>query len=263
MMNTNFRSARRLPAPLGAVVLSVSLLAAACGSTQPGAGEQAEAPAVATAPAAAAVEAVADAAASSDYSLHGEHDKSESNRRRTASENAMYQGMQTLWQQHMEWTYATIAAFADDSPGYQATVDRLLANQEDIGNAIKPFYGDAAGDALTALLKDHITGVAAILTAARAGDSAAQSAAVDAEYANARAIGDFLATANPTNWSKSDMEQMMESHIDQTLVYATDLLTGKYTEAIAHYGEAEAHMVEMGDMLSGGLIAQFPKDFKN
>lgn len=246
MIKANAHSSRRLPASFAALVISVSLVAAACGSTQQGAGTQVEALAVAAAPA--------------DQSSHGEHAK-QSNHRRTASESALYQGMQTLWQQHMEWTYATIAAFAVDSPGYQATVERLLANQDDIGNAIKPFYGDAAGDALTALLNDHITGVAAILTAAKAGDAAAQTAAVDAEYANAREIGDFLATANPANWSKTNMEQMMETHIDQTLVYATDLITGNYADAITHYGEAEAHMVEMGDMLSAGVIDQFPKDF--
>lgn len=249
--NTHSRSRRRGPASIAAVV-AVALAAsifAACEPTQSGAGNQAE----------AAVAAVMPAGHSSHA---GHHTPRRSHHRRTASESALYQGMQTLWAQHMEWTYATIAAFAVDSPGYPATVERLLANQEGIGDAIKPFYGDAAGDALTALLKDHITGVAAILTAAKAGDASAQSEAVDAEYANARAIGDFLATANPANWSKSSMEEMMETHIDQTLVYATDLLTGQYAEAIAHYGEAEAHMVEMSDMLSAGVIAQFPRSFR-
>ena len=243
--DTTSRSRRRLRTPVAAVVLSASLLAA-CGPTQTGTGTP--------------IEAAAAAAMPAHQSNGGHH--APASHPRTASESALYQGMQTLWQQHMEWTYATIAAFAVDSPGYAATVDRLLANQDDIGNAIEPYYGDAAGNALTALLKDHVTGVAAILTAAKAGDAAAQADAVAAEYANAKAIGDFLATANPRNWSKTDMEQMMTTHIDQTLVYATDLLTGKYADAIAHYVEAETHMVEMGDMLSAGVIAQFPRSFR-
>lgn len=180
---------------------------------------------------------------------------------RNASENALYQGMQTLWMQHMEWTYAAVAAFAVDSPGFPATADRLLQNQLDIGNAVRSFYGDAGADQLTTLLQEHITGAVAVLTAAKAGDSAGLDQAVAAEYANAKAIGDFLADANPTNWPKADMEAMMATHIDQTLVYATDMLQGDYSQAIANYGLAEAHMVEMADMLSAGVIAQFPDRF--
>lgn len=180
---------------------------------------------------------------------------------RNASENALYRTMQTLWLQHMEWTYAAVAAFAVDSPGFPATADRLLQNQVDIADAVRPFYGDAAADQLTTLLQDHIRGAVAVLVAAKAGDSVALDQAVAAEYANAKAIGDFLADANPTNWPKADMEAMMATHIDQTLVYATDMLQGDYAGAIANYGVAEAHMVEMADMLSAGVTAQFPDKF--
>ena len=117
-------------------------------------------------------------------------------------------------------------------------------------------------DRLTTLLQEHISGAVAVLTAAKAGDSDALNQAVTAEYANATAIGDFLADANPANWDKTDMEEMMTMHIDQTLVYATDMLQGDYSQAIANYGLAEAHMVEMADMLSAGVIAQFPDQFK-
>ena len=181
---------------------------------------------------------------------------------KTVSEQiALYTTMAHLWDEHMEWTYATVFAFAQDSPALAASLDRLLQNQADIGNAIRPFYGDAAGDELTALLKEHINGSVPVLTAAKAGDSAALDTAVAAWYANADAIGEFLASANP-NWKKADMVSMMEMHITQTIAYASDALAGDYTKAIADYGVAEQHMQEMSDMLAAGLIQQFPKKFK-
>ena len=179
----------------------------------------------------------------------------------TKSEVALYEAMRSLWEQHMEWTYSTIAAFADSSPGLTATLERLLQNQVDIGNAIKPYYGDAAGAALTVLLKAHINGVVPILQAAKAGDSTALGKAEAAEYANAQAIGNFLARANPKFWPEAAMRQMMKIHIQQTIAYASDLLTGKYAEAIASYGQAESHMLQMADMLSAGIIGAFPNRF--
>ena len=106
----------------------------------------------------------------------------------------------------------------------------------------------------------HITGFVAILTAAKAGDSAAETTAETAAYANAQDIADFLAKTNP-NWPQATMRQMMKSHIDQTLVYATDQLQGKFADSISSYGQAEAHMLQMADMLSAGIIAQFPGKF--
>jgi hypothetical protein len=196
-----------------------------------------------------------------DMSQHSAEAMSQQSEKATSQQSALYTTMAHLWGEHMEWTYATVIAFAEESPALTPTLNRLLENQVDIGNAIKPFYGDQAGDQLTALLKEHITDAVPVLTAAKAGDSAALKTAVAAWYANANQIGDFLAAANP-NWNKTDMESMMQLHITQTIAYASDALTGDYTKAIADYGIAEQHMQEMGDMLSAGLIQQFPKNFR-
>src|SRR5918998_3830186 len=91
-----------------------------------------------------------------------------------ASRAAFHDGMRQLWEDHVTWTRLVIvsaATLTDALPDLDPTVQRLLRNQDDIGDAIKPFYGDAAGEELSQLLREHITGAADLIFAAKAGDS--------------------------------------------------------------------------------------------
>jgi len=171
----------------------------------------------------------------------------------------LYLAMRDLWSEHMEWTYATVTAFVSDSPGFDASVNRLLANQKHIGNAIKPFYGKAAGNQLTALLTEHIQLAVPVLVAAKDGDSDALDKAVADWYKNARQIGGFLAKANPA-WKGA--RKMLRTHITQTVAYAADQLQGDYAKSIKDYDKAQGHMLMLADQLSAGIIKEFPGRFR-
>jgi hypothetical protein len=174
---------------------------------------------------------------------------------------ALYSAMRDLWTDHMQWTYATVDAFFHNEGGLQKNLDRLLQNQRDIGAALVPFYGQAAGDQLTGLLTTHINQAVPVLKAAQAGDKAALDAALADWYANAKEIADFVSAANPQQWPTSATEPMLKGHIDQTTAYATALLKGDYAKAIVDFDKANDHMVMLGDTLAKGIIAQFPDRF--
>jgi Flp pilus assembly protein CpaB len=74
------------------------------------------------------------------------HDTTSTVAIRTAAQLQFHDAMRKLWEDHVTWTRLAIVSFVDDNPDLSATVDRLMANQDDIGDAIKPYYGDAAGD---------------------------------------------------------------------------------------------------------------------
>ena len=75
--------------------------------------------------------------------------------------------MRRLWEEHVTWTRLAVISLTTDAPDTSATVGRLLQNQTDIGNAVKPYYGAAAGDGLTSLLREHILIAADLIAAAR------------------------------------------------------------------------------------------------
>jgi len=169
--------------------------------------------------------------------------------------------MRQLWEDHVAWTRLYIVSVAADLPDKDLVTQRLLQNQTDIGNAIKPFYGDQAGDKLTALLTDHILGAAELLAAAKAGDTAKVDAASQKWYANADDIAAFLSSANPKAWPLADMQAGMKMHLDLTLEEAVARLQGKFADDIRDYDKVHEHILGLADLLSSGIISQFPDKF--
>jgi hypothetical protein len=177
---------------------------------------------------------------------------------------AFHDAMRKLWEDHITWTRLVIVSkltLPADLPDLGVTVDRLLQNQADIGEAIAPFYGPAAADALTELLTGHIVTAAEILAAAKAGDTAATNAAIEAWYQNGHEIAVFLNAANPRHWPLDEMDQMMREHLDLTLAEAVARLEGRYADDVAAYDEIHRQILGMADMLSGGIVEQFPQKF--
>ena len=174
---------------------------------------------------------------------------------------AFHDAMRKLWEDHITWTRMVIVSTFADLPDQGPTVQRLLQNQEDIGDAIKPFYGDAAGEQLSALLRDHILIAAEILQAAEDEDDAALEDAIERWYANADDIAEFLNAANPENWPLEEMRAMMREHLDLTLQEAVAYLNGDYSASIDFYDQVHIQALEMADMLSEGIIRQFPNKF--
>lgn len=174
---------------------------------------------------------------------------------------AFHDQMRKLWEDHVTWTRLAIVTFAEGSAGFDATAARLMKNQKDIGNAIKPFYGKAAGNHLTALLEDHIGIAVELLQAAQAGDDTAFAKASRAWYVNADDIADFLARANPRHWPRAAMRAAMRGHLDMTLAEASHELTGQYAASVADYDEVHHHVLGMADILSDGIVRAFPRRF--
>lgn len=176
-------------------------------------------------------------------------------------QTAFQDAMRKLWEDHITWTRVFIISAVADLPDKAAATERLLQNQVDIGNAIKPYYGNAAGDKLTTLLKEHITTAAEVVAAAKANDKAKLDDANKRWVANADQIADFLSGANP-NWPAADMRKMMREHLDLTTAEAVARIKGDWKADIAAYDRVHEQILHMADMLSDGIVKQHSAKFK-
>jgi hypothetical protein len=170
--------------------------------------------------------------------------------------------MRKLWEDHIVWTRNVIFNIIDDLPGTTEAVNRLLSNQDDIGNAFKPFYGEVIGDSIASLFRVHITTAADVLVALNANDIAAFTIANQIWYDNGEDIVDYLHSINPY-YDLAELDDMIDMHLELTEDEAVARNDQDYAADVLAYDAIHDEILEMSDFLADGIIAQFPNMFRN
>ncbi|HXQ36307.1 MAG TPA: hypothetical protein VN843_20005 [Anaerolineales bacterium] len=170
--------------------------------------------------------------------------------------------MRKLWEDHSKWTRLFIISTLSDLPDQSETAQRLIQNQNEIGNAIKPFYGDAAGDELAELLREHALIGATMLQSARKADPEAFEDSVERWYSNADEIAEFLQETNQENWPLRKTKSMMRIYLDLTLEEALARWNGDFGADVAAHDKVHDQALKIADMLSEGLINKFRGRFR-
>ena len=170
--------------------------------------------------------------------------------------------MRKLWEDHITWTRNYIISALANLEDAGAVANRLLANQDDLGSAVKPFYGEEAGKKLAGLLRDHILIATEVVKAAQAGQAAELGAAQKKWAANADEIAAFLSGANP-HWPKAELAEMLHKHLAYTTGEVVGRLKKDWKADVIAYDLGHEHMLMFADMLTSGIVAQFPQMFKD
>lgn len=169
--------------------------------------------------------------------------------------------MRKLWQEHIFWTRNVVFCLVDDLPGNVQAVKRQLQNQIDLGNAIKPYYGDAAGDRLTELLYTHVNTTTDIIKAAITRDTGIINSVNKKWFANAEDIVKHLHKLNP-DWAIGDLRKMLNNQMQLTAESAGERLKKNYDADVVAFDKVHDGVLIMSDTLADGIIIQFPKKFK-
>lgn len=259
---------------------------------------------------------------------------------------AFHDRMRDLWSEHIVYTRNLIVSASAGLADTAEVTQRLLRNQDEIGDAIKPYYGDAAGSQLASLLRNHIQLAGKALVAAKgtstamhtgmnmpdasgqhvsgqagnqtrmgdtvtvtlrtdpaqvkassqsptaAGrmadttkakakqdnvyaqgqmqvgqavqvDSVQLNQAIAALRANGDSIATFLSQANPRGFAREPLRGGLQMHIDLLLQEVTAHLKKDWTGSITAFDESQRQALQMADMLSEGIMKQFPSRFTN
>lgn len=177
-----------------------------------------------------------------------------------APDQSLQHALHRLWSDHVVWTRNYVVSAISNSPDVSAAATRLMRNQEDIGRAIVPIYGEEAGTALTALLNQHILIAVDLVAAARTGDKE-RFAEEDSRWdANAADIAEFLAGANP-NWPQKDVHDLIAQHLQLTRDEVVARLSKDWAKDVAAFDDIMTEILTLADTLSDGIVRQFPEKF--
>jgi LysM repeat protein len=165
-----------------------------------------------------------------------------------------------LWEQHVFWTRLAILSIVFDLPDANATTSRLLRNPKDFEVLLRPLYGDGGASRFADLLTSHLVIASELVKAAKAGNNRAMANAENRWYANADEIAAFLASINPY-WSEVNWKAMLHEHLALTKTEAVDMLTGRYADSITVFDQIERQALGMADVMTDGVIRQFPNQF--
>jgi hypothetical protein len=177
----------------------------------------------------------------------------------SAQPASVHDEQRRLWDAHVALTREYLLKAAANQPSAKPALQRLLHNQDDIGNAFKKYYGDAKGNQLTALLKEHILIAGKIIESGKKAPLPSVPALGD-WYTNADQISALFNQVNPQNWPLEEMKKMMHHHLKITTSEVLSVLHGG-TGAEAYKG-VHRQAMEMADMLTAGITRQFPEKSK-
>jgi len=166
-----------------------------------------------------------------------------------------------LWVNHIFWIRnVVVATLAKNTAEAKVAEGEVVANAHGIADAIKPFYGDKAGDALFNLLAGHYGAIKAYLTATAAGDKEGQQKATDDLLANADKLATFLSGANP-NLPKDTVLGLLQAHGMHHIDQIQQLKAKQYADEAETWAEMQTHIYVIADALTGAIAKQFPDKF--
>lgn len=167
----------------------------------------------------------------------------------------------SLWEEHVAWTRMTIISLTFNLPDLEFVIARLLQNATDMGEMIRPIYGEAAADTYAALIQEHLLIAADLVKAAIAGDEQAAMTAEQMWYNNADKIAVFLSSINRF-LPEEEVRAMFYHHLDLTKQEAVFMINKEYQKDVAIYDEIEEQARQMSDMISDAMIKLYPDKFK-
>lgn len=171
--------------------------------------------------------------------------------------------MGKLWNDNLRYTHDYIMSTIEDISNKKDVVAKqLVKTHNEISDAIKPYYGDAASAKLNKLLNENIALTKNLVDAVKAKNNELLDNAQKKWDKNAEDIADYLSSIN-SYWSKTDLSDLLTKYIETTKDEVTAMVNKNHKDAVSYYDKSRMYISKFADTLAEGIKKQFPDKVKD
>ena len=160
--------------------------------------------------------------------------------------------LRKLFTDHGVFTKFVANAIVDGTQDVDALVPRLLQNQIDIGNQLKPIVGVEKGKKASVLLMRHIELAAEVIKAAK-GKSSTLNDQIAKLFSNSEEIAKFLTSLNPKKLPYSATKSMFDMHNQFVIDMTVARLSKEFQKEIKLYDAYYNELLQMSDSIYNAL----------
>lgn len=168
--------------------------------------------------------------------------------------------MLRLWIDNAIWTRQSILCLTDKLPGTQESLYRLLINQENMGRIFTKYYGKTAGDEFCELISSNTSLTIRIIREKSIRSTNELDQIEKRMVYNVKKTAAYLANINP-NWEKAELEKLFLLQLELFEKQVEARISGNYVKDIEIMDKIISESYYLADVLSEGIIKQFPGRF--
>ena len=158
------------------------------------------------------------------------------------------------WAEHINYSRNLIISVLGNLSDVPAITDRLMKNQEDIGDLLRPYYSAETVDEFVSLLKAHAVAALNFINAAKAGNNLTQYR--EDWQANSKEVIALLNKINSTNWPELLISPVWNLHVDLTIKEIQSRIAGDWVEDIAAYDQLHRCIIDFSEAFASGVVNQ-------
>lgn len=161
--------------------------------------------------------------------------------------------MRKLWTDHANYTKFALDAIIDNNSSslVNALIPRLMTNQEEIGEEVARYVGQASGQQLAELLKTHIKLAAEVMKAVKANSRPQTNKTVAELLDNSNEVADHIAVF--TGYDNEFLRAEFKRHNMYVLEMTQLRHAGDHVKEYQKYDAYYNHMMTFSDIIYSGI----------
>lgn len=169
--------------------------------------------------------------------------------------------MRRLFEDNTVYNRNLIISSLSDIDDVEDIVQRLLENQDNLGETVIKYYGRGGGRKVAKLFKNNVLIAKDVFKAAKARDDVALAEATGRWSGSADDIASALSRANPA-WPRQTLKDILYKHQNFSTAQVVARLNQDWQADLEAYDQDHDCVLLLADTLSDGIVRQFPRKFR-